>query len=634
MSDSSHSSLQHSPSLQGLLLFLFAVTCFCSSVPFDKPARAQGPSSRPSQTLSPTAPDPATTQHFHRLVKTLWQAHLRRYPLFASAIGNLRYNDKLPDMSLAGIQRRAEQDKRWVRALERVQAHKLSQTDRINRALLLRWLRDRLQEFRFFGHYIPITNRYGFHISFPDLTQQLTFRTHKHYTDYITRLRGFLRYTQQHIALLKLGLKTKRTLAAVVLQGYDKTITPHIVQKPETSLLYRPFKTMSANLTQAEKQQLRKAAKEAIQTSVVPAYRAFATFMTKTYIPQARRTVGVSAIPQGKTFYAHRVKRFTTLNVTPKQVHQIGLREVKRIRQEMKSVIQEVKFKGSFNDFLKHLRTHPKFYAKRPEQLLQATSLVLKRMDGQLPRLFGKLPRTPYGIREIPAYIAPRTTTAYYMPGSGDGKRAGFYYVNTYNLKSRPLYEIQALSLHEAVPGHHLQIALQQEIQGLPPFRRYIRSMAYQEGWGLYAERLGLEVGFYRDPYSNFGRLTYEMWRACRLVVDTGLHVMGWTRQRAIRYMAQRTALSLHNITAEVDRYIAWPGQALAYKMGELKIRELRAYATQKLGQHFDLRAFHDEVLRHGALPLDVLQQVIHRYVAQTLKKHTKPSASSKPSRR
>lgn len=581
------------------------------------PQKKTTPSSKPSSTTS-------ASKRLHVLIRTLWQKHMQRYPLFASAVGDLRYNDKLPDMSLDGFKRRAQQDQNWIKALEQIPAAQLNQTDQVNRALLLRWLGDRLQEYRFSYHFVPITNRYGFHISFPGQWRQLPFQTRKHYEDYIARLRAFRGYAQQHITLLKLGLKTGRTLPQVVMKGYEKTILPHIVDKPEKSLMYRPFRKMATGLSKAEKQQLRSAAKKAIQTSVVPAYRAFAAFMTKAYIPAARKTIGVSAFPQGKALYTHFVQHFVTLKVTPKQVHQTGLREVKRIRKEMEQVIRKVKFKGSFPDFLKHLRTHPKFYAKTPKQLLQEVSYVLKRMDGQLPRLFGKLPRNPYGIREIPAYIAPRTTTAYYMPGSGDGKRAGFYYVNTYNLKSRPLYEVQALSFHEAVPGHHLQIALQQEIQGLPPFRRYIRSMAYQEGWALYAERLGLEVGFYRDPYNNFGRLTYEMWRACRLVVDTGIHIMGWSRKRAIQYMSKHTALSLHNITAEVDRYISWPGQALAYKMGELKIRELRAYATKQLGKKFDLRRFHDEVLRHGALPLDVLHTLVVQYVKQAKAKNNR----------
>jgi len=316
------------------------------------------------------------------------------------------------------------------------------------------------------------------------------------------------------------------------------------------------------------------------------------------------------------------VRQYTTLDLTPEAVHETGLAEVKRIRGEMEELIREIGFDGDFAKFVEHLRTDPAFYATTPEQLLKETSLVLKRMDGELPRLFKRLPRVPYGIREVPDYIAPITTTAYYMPSSGDGSRAGFYYVNTYDLKSRPLYEIEALSLHEAVPGHHLQIALQQELSELPPFRRFAGFTAFVEGWGLYSERLGLEVGFYEDPYQNFGRLSYEMWRACRLVVDTGIHYLGWTREQAIQFMADNSAMTLLNITNEVDRYIAWPGQALAYKTGELKIRQLRAEAEEKLGVNFDIREFHDVVLRSGAVPLDVLEANVRSYIETASSEH------------
>jgi uncharacterized protein (DUF885 family) len=341
--------------------------------------------------------------------------------------------------------------------------------------------------------------------------------------------------------------------------------------------------------------------------------------MEREYLPAARGSIGASALPNGREFYRHRVKRFTTLDLTPEEVHQRGLAEVQRIRGEMEAVIKKTGFQGDFAAFVAHLRSEPRFYASSPEQLLKEVAYVLKRMDGQLPKLFGKLPRTPYGIREVPPYIASRTTTAYYMPPLGDGTQAGFYYVNTYDLKSRPLYEIEALSLHEAVPGHHLQLALQQEMTELPKFRRFADVTAFIEGWGLYAERLGLETGFYEDPYSNFGRLSYEMWRACRLVADTGMHYLGWTREQSIEFMAANTALTLHNIRAEVDRYIAWPGQALAYKTGELKIRELRSLAEQELGPRFDVRAFHDVVLGNGSVPLDVLDDNVRRWLKSAI---------------
>ncbi len=349
----------------------------------------------------------------------------------------------------------------------------------------------------------------------------------------------------------------------------------------------------------------------------MPGYRAFLSFLRDEYIPAARPTLGASALPSGAAYYAHRVRLFTTLDdATPQSVHETGLAEVARLRAEMETVIRSTGFEGSFADFVQFLRTDPRFYATSPEELMRVVAEAGKRADRELPRLFRTLPRMPWGLREVPAFIAPRTTTAYYQRPAGDGTQAGIYYVNTYDLPSRPFYEVEALTLHEAVPGHHLQIALQQEIENVPPVRRFAGFTAFVEGWGLYAERLGLEMGFYEDPYSDFGRLTYEMWRALRLVVDTGLHQFGWTREQAIAYMVENSALSELNVTNEVDRYIAWPGQALAYKVGELKLRELRARAETALGDGFDVRAFHDVVLGAGSVPLSVLEQRVDAWIA------------------
>jgi uncharacterized protein (DUF885 family) len=335
------------------------------------------------------------------------------------------------------------------------------------------------------------------------------------------------------------------------------------------------------------------------------------------YVPRTRGSISASALADGRDFYRFRVRRFTTLDLSPDEVHQRGLQEVKRIRGEMEEIIRRVEFDGDFAAFVEHLRTEPKFYAETPEELMKEAAAILKRMDGELPLLFGRLPRMPYGLRPVPEYIAPRTTSAYYQRPTGDGTRAGFFYLNTFNLKSRPLFALEALALHEAVPGHHLQLAIQQELQDLPNFRRFSDVTAFIEGWALYAERLGLESGFYADPYSDFGRLSMEMWRACRLVVDTGIHWLDWSRPKAIAFMQENSAQSLHNIEAEVDRYIAWPGQALAYKIGELQIRELRASAEDELDERFDLRAFHDVVLGGGAVPLDVLEGAVKQWVAE-----------------
>ena len=406
-------------------------------------------------------------------------------------------------------------------------------------------------------------------------------------------------------------------LPAVVLEGYQETITTHIYQDATKSPFFTPFTKFPKHLTDSDRQRLSAEGLNKIASNVIPSYQRFLEFMNVEYLPATRSSLGASALPDGREFYRHRVRKFTTLEVSPEEVHSLGLSEVKRIRAEMESIPKGLEFEGNFDAFLRFLRTDPQFYPSSAESYKREIAFILKKMDGRLPELFGKLPRTPYGLKEIPEYIAPKTTAAYYQPPSGDGRTAGFYFINTYNLKSRPLYQLEALSLHEAVPGHHLQLALQQEIEDMPAFRKYNGFTAFIEGWALYSERLGLETGFYEDPYSDFGRLSYEMWRACRLVVDTGIHYMGWTRDQAIDYMEKNTALSRHNIVAEVDRYISWPGQALAYKMGELKIRELRSLAEKELGERFDIRKFHDVVLGSGAVPLMVLEENVIRYIKE-----------------
>jgi uncharacterized protein (DUF885 family) len=405
-----------------------------------------------------------------------------------------------------------------------------------------------------------------------------------------------------------------------VLGGWEGAVDAHIVGDPTRSLLYAPFEKFPDTVPESARAALVTRGKKAIAESVVPAYRALHEFMQKEYVPACRETIGASDLPNGKAYYEFRVRYYTTLDLTPQQVHDTGLAEVKRIRAEMDGVMARTGFKGSFAEFLAFLRTDSRFYFETPDALIREVSFICKQMDGQLPTLFKTLPRMPYGVKPVPDFIAPKTTTAYYDEPNGDGTRAGFYNINLYDLKSRPRYELEALSFHEAVPGHHLQIAIMQELPGVPNFRRYDGFTAFVEGWGLYSERLGIEAGFYQDPYSDFGRLTYEMWRAMRLVVDTGMHYFGWTRQQAIDYMAANGALSMHNVTTEVDRYIAWPGQALAYKIGELKIRELRAYATRDLGGKFDVREFHDVVLWSGAVPLDVLEANVKAWVARKQK--------------
>jgi len=568
------------------------------------------------------------------LLDDIWEWNVRENPLFATSAGDHRFNDRLPKVSVADSNRRHEQDREFLSRLESIDRENLSPVDQVNYDLIARQFREDIAEFGFESHLIPITHRSGFHVEFPELRREVPLVTTKDYENYIARLRAFDGYAAGHIDLLRAGIAADKTLPDAILGGWEPTVETHIVDEPEQSLLYEPFKDFPTTVPESDRERLRGEAREAIRDGVAAGYRRFRDFMRDEYVPRARGSISASALPDGRDFYRHRVRRFTTLDPTPDEVHQRGLSEVKRIRGEMDEIIRRVKFDGDFSEFVEHLRTEPRFYANTPEELMQEASFILKRIDGELPSLFGRLPRMPYGLRPVPDYIAPRTTAAYYQRPTGDGTRAGFFYLNTYNLKGRPLFALEALALHEAVPGHHLQLAIQQELEDLPKFRRFSDCTAFIEGWALYAERLGRETGFYKDPYSDFGRLSMEMWRACRLVVDTGIHWLDWSRPKAIEFMQANSAQSLHNIEAEVDRYIGWPGQALAYKIGELKIRELRELAEKELGERFDVRTFHDAVLGGGAVPLDTLEKSVKAWIAeqQSNGKNAGPILSKVPS--
>ncbi|MGE5234319.1 MAG: DUF885 domain-containing protein, partial [Acidobacteriota bacterium] len=478
-------------------------------------------------------------------------------------------------------------------------------------------LEDGLRSYEFGEDRMAINADSGFHVEFADLPNEMTFVNARDYDNYLQRLRAWPTYLGQEMALMRSGLKAGFTPPQVVLKGYEKTATALVVDAPEKSVFWKPFEKFPPGVPEADRSRLLGAARQVIADSVIPGYRRFADFLVKEYIPGCRTTLGAAALPHGREYYAWLVKHHTTLDVTPEQVHAIGLAEVKRIRAEMEQVIRQVGFHGDFKAFLHFLRTDPRFYAKTPEELLMRAAWIAKRMDGKLPSLFKTLPRLPYGVEPVPDYLAPKYTGGRYVEAPVGSTRAGTYWVNTYALDSRPLYTQEALTYHEAVPGHHLQIALAQELTDLPRFRRFSETTAFVEGWALYSEHLGLEAGFYQDPYSNFGRLTYEMWRACRLVVDTGVHAMGWSRQQMMDFLAENTALSLHEVETETDRYISWPGQALAYKMGEIKIRELRTLAEKELGEKFDVREFHDVVLRNGAIPLGILEAQVKEWIAQ-----------------
>ncbi len=553
----------------------------------------------------------------HELFAREWEMRLRENPLFATSVGRHEYDHLLPSRSKADLERRVALWQSMLDELAAIDHTALSDSDRVSAAIFRRQLEDRVLDFRFGGYRMPINADSGFHVGFARLPEEVPLATVRDYENYIARLAAWPRYAGEQMALMREGIATGMTLPRVVLDGYEVTIATHVVDDVEQSVFWQPFAELPASVPAGEHARLREAGAAAVRDGAVAGYRAFLDFMLGEYLPATRQTLGASELPGGRDYYRFLIRHFTTLELTPEEIHQIGVAEVARIRAEMDAVIAETGFEGSFDQFLEFLRTDPRFYAETPEELLKEASWIAKRMDAKLPALFGKLPRLPYGVAPVPDHIAPKYTSGRYVGAPLGSTQPGYYWVNTYNLSSRPLYNLEALSLHEAVPGHHLQIALNRELEGLPNFRRFSYISAFGEGWGLYSEWLGLEAGFYTDPYSNFGRLTYEMWRACRLVVDTGLHAMGWSRQQAMDFLAANTALPLHEIRTETDRYISWPGQALAYKLGELEIKRLRRRAEAELGERFDVRAFHDAVLANGSVPLPVLAAAIEQFIAE-----------------
>ncbi len=572
---------------------------------------------------APAAAVPAATPEtarLHDLFHRAWEEGLQENPLTATYVGRHEYDDRLPEATVADLERQAKGAQEYLDELGRIDRSQLSAEDQVSADIFKTQLNDALADWRLGAWQMPFNADSGFHSDFVQLADQMPFDSVKGYENYVARLRAWPRYMDQQIELMRIGIRRGMTIPLAVLTGYDKTISAHIVDDPTKSVFWKPFERFPASMPEADRERLRSEGRKAVMEAVVPAYKTFLDFYQKEYQPNARKTIAASGLPDGPAFYAQQVRHFTTLDISPDEIHRIGLAEVERIDKEMKEVIRQTGFQGDFAAFLQFLRTDPRFYAKTPEELLKDAAWIAKTMDGKLPSLFGKLPRTPYTVEPVPDHIAPKYTSGRYVEAPVGSTRPGIYWVNTYMLESRPLYNLEALTLHEAVPGHHLQGALAKELENLPEHRRYSYLSAFGEGWGLYSEWLGLEAGFYKDPYSNFGRLTYEMWRACRLVVDTGMHSKGWTRQQAIDYLASHTALPLHEVETEIDRYISWPGQALAYKMGELKIKELRKRAEAALGQGFDVRAFHDVVLGSGSVPLTVLESNVDRWIAEKTK--------------
>ena len=523
-------------------------------------------------------------------------------------------NDGLMDISPQALTERHAARLEFYQQLEAINPASLSEQDQINREMIMYALANDIDQYEFNAYLMPLTNEFGFHSAIANLPNQASARNREDLENYLARLRAIPDYFAQQIAYMEQGLEAGMSQPAVVLAGLTEGILAYVTPDPRDSVFYRPFEERPRHISEADFSDLEMEAQTLIATEVNSAYQDFYDFMRDTYMPNTREHIAAANLPHGEAYYANRAKHYTTTDLSPAEIHQIGLDEVARIRADMDAVIAEVGFEGSFEEFTDFLRTDPRFYAQTAEELIKEASYIAKRADAQLPALFKKLPRTPYGVTEVPAEIAPNYTTGRYSRANRDDE-AGYYWVNTYALDRRPLYELEALTLHEAVPGHHLQIALAQEMDELPDYRRNIYISAFGEGWGLYAEHLGIEMGFYTDPYSNFGRLSYEMWRAARLVVDTGMHTMGWSRDRAVEFMASNTALSMHNVNTEIDRYISWPGQALAYKLGSIQIKELRAKAEAELGKDFDVREFHHQVLKHGSVPLSRLEAHLNEYI-------------------
>ncbi|HWR95844.1 MAG TPA: DUF885 domain-containing protein [Arenimonas sp.] len=551
----------------------------------------------------------------HQLFEQEWQRGLSDYPENASYNGDTRYNDRWTDMSLSAINAREAADKAALAKLQGIGRATLSPADQLNYDTF-EWQLERSIERQAFREYLqPMTHQGGVQTA-DGITELLAFNSEKDYRDWLDRLQALPALIDQNIALMQEGARTGRTPPRAIMARVPNQIAAQVVADPEKSGFYAPFKRFPDSMPAARRKALQQEARTTISGQVVPAYAKLGKYFNAEYLPATRGTIAAASLPDGKAYYDFLAGYYTTTGLSAAEIHAIGLKEVARIRARMETVKNEAGFKGSLPEFFAFLRSDPRFFYKTPEALLEGYQALSKRIDPELVKVFHVLPRLTYGVRAIPDSIAPDTTTAYYQPGATDGTRAGYYYVNLFKPEVRPNWEMLALSLHEAVPGHHFQFARGMELPDMPMFRRTAYFVAYGEGWGLYAEQLGYDMGLYTDPYDKFGQLTYEMWRAVRLVVDTGMHAKGWSRQQAIDYFKANAPKTEQDIVNEIDRYIGTPGQALAYKIGQLKISELRARSQAKLGARFDLRAFNDEVLGTGSIPLDALEKHIDAWIA------------------
>jgi uncharacterized protein (DUF885 family) len=577
----------------------------------------------------------ALSDSLERLIIDFEANALINNPISAGEKGDRAAMRRLPDASegarTMSIQRIEALDRRHTALRRSPEFSGLNEAQRLNYEMMGFLLDQRKRLLPFDESRMPFVNDSGFFNEMSYISRQTRFERPEDYEAYAARLTQLPRSFAQHRANMRRGMAEGFTASDAILPGVIDTVRGLADGTAEDHPLYAPFLTINDSIPAKEQVRLKGLGLAAINTSVLPAYSALLEFFETEYAPTARTDVGIGATEEGRNYYRALVRNFTTLDLTPDEVHDMGLREVARIRNEMDAVIETSGFEGSFAEFLDFLRTDPQFYAKTEAELMRYAAWLAKRIDGKMPEFFGKLPRLPYGVMKVPDEIAKNYTTGRYWGGSPEAGRAGFYVVNTYDLPQRPLYNLPALTAHEGVPGHHHQIALAQELEGIPDFRKSLYATAFGEGWGLYSEKLAAEMGLYETPYEKFGQLTYEMWRACRLVVDTGMHWKGWTRDQAEACFLENSALSRSNIRTEVDRYISWPGQALAYKIGEMKILELRKRAEDGLGDDFDIRHFHDAVLENGSVPLSILERQIDRYIARAKREAVKARSAGQP---
>ena len=598
------------------LLLSAAISAALAATALPAPVHAQATASETRTTLADNTPE---SRALHALFDAEWERGMRESPETASYRGDHRFNDRWSDLSLESIRAQQAANREALETLRAIDRDALSEADRLSYDVFAWQLERSVERQKYNEWQRPLSQRGGIQTA-EGIAEVLPFRDADDYRDWIKRLEAIPTLVEQTTGLMREGLAAGNTPPRVLMERVPGQIESQLVDDPTESPFYKPFTRMPDSIPAAERQALQASGQKAIRESVVPAYREFNTFFNDVYLPGTRETIAAVDMPDGKAYYDFLVGQFTTTDLTADEVHQIGLKEVARIRGEMEQVRQEIGFDGDLAAFFEHLRTDPDLFYDSPEALLEAYQAMSKRIDPELVKVFKTIPRLPYGVRPIPDNIAPDTTTAYYQPGAVDGTRAGYYYVNLYKPEVRPKWEMMALSLHEAVPGHHFQFARGQELGDVPMFRRVGYFTAYGEGWGLYAERLGYDMGLYDDPYDRMGQLAYDMWRAVRLVVDTGMHSKGWSRQQAIDYFMDNSPKTLQDVTNEIDRYIGWPGQALAYKIGQLKISELRSDAERELGDDFDLRAFNDAVLSTGSVPLETLERHMREWIAGQVK--------------